>query len=118
VAHDQETKDKCKAKAKAVKDKADLLEKPIVRRTRYGEVQIGTVTVVTDAEGLDRIEVWLRGATQSGDPHFRIYNPPLLAEDATGPVEVNGRRYREDPVTAVAEVIARHGGARKKGRRR
>lgn len=76
------------------------LPRPIV--TRHGPVVFGAV-------GLDDSGSCLTVRLDSdGDPHYRIFNPPLLAEDPAGPVVVDGRRYRLDPVMAVAEVIARH----------
>lgn len=43
------------------------------------------------------------GEPESGDPHFRIFNPPLQLN------RVNG--LQSSPVEAVAEVIVRNGGA-------
>jgi hypothetical protein len=86
--------------------------------TRFGEVQFASIKKATDAEGAELVEVYLQGETVTGEAHFRIYNPPLLTEDPTGPIEIGGRHYREDPVAAIAEVIARTGGAKKGGRRR
>lgn len=78
--------------------------------TPHGEVRICRVT--SHAEGSATwVEVFLHGSTVGGDPHFRIFNPPMLAADPAGPVEINGQRFREDPLLAVAQVVAENGGA-------
>ena len=78
-----------------------------VVQTRYGRVQVAGVSVEQVGEEA-AVSVLLAGAPPGSDPHFRIFNPPTLVEDPGGDVEVRGRRYREDPLGAVAEVIARH----------
>jgi hypothetical protein len=88
------------------------------RRTRHGEVHLAAVQEVTTDSGVPAVEVWVAGETEGGDPHFIIVNPPGLAEDPLGPVEVGGRRFREDPLAALAEVVALHGGARTQKRKR
>jgi hypothetical protein len=86
--------------------------------TRDGEVHICQVTTGTE-EGVSWVDVRLHGDTVGGDPHFRIFNPPMLAADPAGPIEINGVRYREDPMAAVAQVIAAQGGATaSRGRRK
>ncbi len=88
------------------------------RRTRRGEVNIARVELIDTPEAVG-VEVWLAGATESGDPHFRIFSPPTLVADPEGDVVLEGRgRYREDPLAAIAEVVAVHGGRAVKGRRR
>jgi hypothetical protein len=84
------------------------------RRTRFGEVAIDRIEHVTDAEGVDLVEIYAEGATES---HFRIYNPPLMTEEPTSDVRARGRRLKHDPIGAIAEVIARHGAAKKVSRR-
>jgi hypothetical protein len=103
-------KKQLKDKAKAVSDAANASSLRAFQ-TPHGEVRMATIRAVQDADGLDLIEVWIHGDTTSGDPHFRIYNPPLLASDPEGDTEVHGRRFRQDPLAAVAEVIGRYGGA-------
>lgn len=78
--------------------------------TPQGEVHICEVTRQQDGPAA-WVEVKLHGETQGGDPVFRIFNPPMLAEDPAGPIEINGRRYREDPIAAVAQVVGSLGGA-------
>ena len=89
---------------------------PLTVDSVQGQVQIGSLTRRTDPEGNDYIEVFLRGESEWGDPHFRIWNPPLLVEDPQGPIAIGDRHYREDPLSAVAEAIARHGGRQKRTR--
>lgn len=79
-------------------------------RTPEGEVRICRVTSHQEGDA-HWVEVHLHGETTGGDPHFRIFNPPILAADPLGPVEINGQRFREDPLAAVAQVVASLGGA-------
>lgn len=77
-------------------------------------------SVALEAETPEAVDVRLQGETESQDPHFRVVNPPLLVEDPAGPVEINGKRFREDPLAALARVIGDNGGAqvqRGRGRR-
>lgn len=82
-----------------------------VTRTPHGEVILEALEKVDEGTGLAYLEVWTGGATEVGDPHFRVVNPPLLVKDPEGDVEVRGERYREDPLAALAEVIGANGGA-------
>lgn len=61
------------------------------------------------------VEVWL-GNNPNTDlpPAYRIFNPPTLVRDPLGSVEVRGQRYREDPLAAIAEVIASHNPSKKR----
>jgi hypothetical protein len=77
------------------------LPRPVA--TRYGSVVIGAVALEDDGRCLS---VWINAS--SGDPHYRIFNPPLLVKDPAGTLVVDGQCYRMDPVTAVAEVIVQH----------
>jgi hypothetical protein len=106
-----EDKVKLKAKAKKVADKAKEHTEPFSVRSKFGEVQFQTVTQKTDADDVDYIEVYLKGQTENGDPHFKIWNPPLMVRNLDGSLT-------EDPLQALAEVVARHGGRRKGPRRR
>ena len=101
------------AKADKVKAVAQGTTFPMTKATRFGEVQFEALLIKTDPQGNEYLDVRLRGDTQGGDPHFRIWNPPLLVEDPLGDIELGGRKFREDPLGAVAEAIARHGGRRK-----
>jgi hypothetical protein len=105
-----EEKKLLKDKAKKVKDKkdADYGNERFAVATRFGEVQIETLDVATDSEGRDYVEVFLAGDTENSDPHFKIWNPPLLVKDPDGTL-------REDPIQAIAEVIAGNGGRATKG---
>lgn len=87
-------------------------------RTRRGEVHIAQIDPHEEG-GRSWVDVRLDGDTEGGDPHFKIVNPPTLVRDPLGDIEVNGERYRHDPIEAIAEVIASLGGARtERGRRR
>jgi hypothetical protein len=85
---------------------------PYARRTAHGEVVLERLTI-HEAEGQVYVEVYAAGDIQGDDPHFRIFNPPTLVEDAGGQVEAHGKRYREDPMAALAEAVARFGGAQR-----
>lgn len=85
-------------------------------RNSDGELQIGSpagqvtfrqieTRVVDDVAVVD---IWL-GGPLDGEPDYRLINPPMLAEDPAGPVLIAGRRYREDPIAAIAEVLAHRG---------
>lgn len=73
--------------------------------TPRGAVLFERVDLRTDGQ-----TCWLdiRIAGTVDDPHYRIFNPPLLVEDPAGDVVVSGVRYRHDPVVAVATLITRH----------
>jgi hypothetical protein len=64
-----------------------------------------------EEDGHEWVEVTVADP-QCGDPTFRVFNPPALVPDPSGDVERNGRRYRHDPLCALAQVIASNGGAR------
>lgn len=84
--------------------------------TRQGSVVIGDIRHLP-GEGekeLDSVEVWV-GGPAAGPPAWRIINPPTLLPDPTGEVVITDedpsgrttvRRYREDPLGAIAEFIA------------
>lgn len=73
----------------------------------------GTVTIeqvaVHEEDGVEWLEVRVAGDVP--DPQFRIYNPPTLAVDPAGEHEVGGRRFTEDPLLALAQVLGMYGGA-------
>lgn len=82
------------------------------RRTSRGEIHIQDLIFKEDADtGLEYIEIRMAGETESGDPQFRIFNPPTLVAEPDG-------GFREDPLEALAEVLAMHGGARPEKKRR
>ena len=83
---------------------------PIVRTTPRGEVRVHEVDVATTPEGLEYLEV--RAAPgESGESHYRIFNCPTGVRRPDGSVA-------EDPVAALAEVLALYGGATPRKRRR
>jgi len=89
---------------------ADLPEEGLVSRTRAGTVHIASVDFGKEGE-VEWVDLTLAGQTEGGDPSMRIYNPPTLVSDPLGDIEVRGKRYRRDPLAALAELAAHHGGA-------
>lgn len=85
---------------------------PLVLATPNGDVSIEALTIVEDGTR-SRVEVRVSDAS-GGDPNFVIVNPPTLVPDQFGEHVVHGRRFREDPIAAVAYVVAQHGGSIKK----
>lgn len=100
------------ARARRVRQAAEevLRRGHISRRTRDGEVLIESVELCAE-DGLEWIEARTAPGTESGETHFRIFNPPLGVLRQDGSIE-------EDPLAALAEVIAQFGGARSVKRRR
>ena len=100
------------ARARRVRQAAEtvLSQGHISRRTPRGEVVINSVELLT-VDGMDYIEVYAAPGTASGETHFRIFNPPTGVRRPDGSIE-------EDPIGALAEVLALHGGARQAKRRR
>lgn len=84
-------------------------------QTRSGPAQIGGIRHRQEPDGLDSVEVWL-GPPSEGPPAFRLINPPVLVPDAAGSEIITEydplrginvvRRFRVDPLQAIAEVIA------------
>lgn len=74
--------------------------------TRSGQAQHIERMEYGQREGVTYVNVWLAG--DSTEPSYRLINPPLLVRDPAGPVTHGGHRYREDPMAAVAQVVARH----------
>lgn len=84
--------------------------------TPAGVVAIERVEVIASKDGADVVEVHA-GDPESGDPHFRVVNPPRYVPDPDGDIEINGQRFRDDPIAALAHVVALHGGRLKDPRR-
>lgn len=88
-------------------------------QTRGGMAQIGHLRHVSNPDNLDYVEVWV--GPQQGPPAFRLINPPTLVPDPQGsevlteydPIRQRNivRRFRVDPLQAIAEVIASHNGS-------
>ena len=99
-----------KAKNKAVKDKVkDYVPDGgpfAVPLRRGGQVKFVSLDTRTNAEGVEELEVYVDGDPEGEDPHFIIVNPPIYVRERDGSLT-------EDPVAAVAEVIARAGGRQK-----
>jgi hypothetical protein len=90
---------------------------PFTIHTPAGSVTLDRVEVVT-VDGIDVVEVHAANP-ESGDPHFRVINPPRYVPDPDGDVTMigPGGRFREDPIAALAHLIAQHGGRHKDPRR-
>jgi hypothetical protein len=99
--------------SRAFKDAGVKKGESLTVATPGGEVHFETVT-----SNADTVSVHLAGTTAGGDPAFVIVNPPTLVPDPAGPILVNGMQFREDPLAAIATVIAAHGGAAQKSNRR
>lgn len=108
------------ARAARLQQAVNALTFPLAIDTRFGPVSFGTIEFQTDVQGQDYAEVYLNGQNENNDPHFRVWNPPLLVPDPLGDIgveEANGTitTYREDPVMALAEALALRGGRMKAG---
>lgn len=90
-------------------------KKNVIQNTRRGQVDIRSVAEKR-AGNVHYLEIELGSGSEGGDPHFRIFNPPVYVEDPEGTDlvrDVPGRgpvKYRRDPLEAVAQVIAEEGG--------
>lgn len=87
-------------------------EGPVTVSTPAGDVAIESLTAIEDG-ARSRVEVTV-SSPEGGDPNFVIVNPPTLVPDRNGAHVIHGKRYRDDPVAAVAHAIASHGGAQAK----
>lgn len=85
--------------------------------TTRGLVELETVRAMSDAQGVTVVEVYVISPA-GGDPHFRLICPPTLVADPSGNVHIGGKRYRADPLAALATVIASAGGAQSTVKRR
>lgn len=75
--------------------------------TPHGPVLIADMTVTVDPDtGATVVEVY---SGDFPDPHIRVINPPRYIPDPAGPVEMGGKQWRDDPLAALAHVIAQHG---------
>lgn len=83
--------------------------------TPDGTVVIEHAQVVNDG-GQDVVELTTADPV-GGDPHFRVINPPRYVPDPEGDIVLDGVRFREDPIAALAHVVALHGGRLKDPRR-
>lgn len=76
------------------------------------EVHIEDLTVDGSA-----VRIRLAGTPDGGDSNFCIINPPTLIPDPNGDVIVGTERFREDPLGALAIILAATGGAAERRRR-
>lgn len=74
-------------------------------RDTAGRVFVGGVPMGHVEEIDGGVEIWT--GAKAGAPDYRIFNPPTLVSDPAGDIlsETHGKRYREDPLAAVAELI-------------
>lgn len=92
-------------------------------RTRTGKATIGGIRHRQDAEKLDSVEVWT--GPVKGSPAYRLINPPMLVEDPQGDVILTEndplrkkkvvRKYRVDPLQAIAEFLGSQNGRSERG---
>jgi hypothetical protein len=100
-------------RADAVSDAFD--GNPTTVATPDGDVAI--TSIVSDNDGTVGWVDVLVDSPINDDRNFRVVNPPMYVEDPQGDVVLgDGRRYREDPLAALAHTIAMHGGSRGKRR--
>ncbi len=85
--------------------------------TERGTVDIERLEFHEDG-GRSHVDVWVAGLTPTEEPHYRIVNPPLLVPDVSGEHVIGDEHFREDPIGAIALVVATLGGARQERRRR
>jgi hypothetical protein len=85
---------------------------PTTVGTPDGDVEIIRLRSIDDGPR-SRVEVMVSGPA-GGDPDFVIVNPPTLVQDPNGTIVSRGMTFREDPLAAVAQVIAQNGGAMQK----
>jgi hypothetical protein len=92
--------------------KARILREAFEEEAANGPVVRGRITFhrVEVVPGAGMVEVWLSPHAWA-PPDYRIGNPPLLARDlVTGDVQLGDepdRRFREDPLTALAQTSSR-----------
>lgn len=98
----------------AVQNAIAVANGTVVCRTRRGQTVVIREVRRCTGNGATWVEIWLGGNPEGADPHFRIFNPPQLVEDPQGDITHAGRRFRHDPLAALAEAIADHGGANKR----
>lgn len=104
-----------RARARAVVSSWHEAGCPDAIATSHGMVRIADIAL--DGEGT--VSIRLAGQPSGTEGHYRVVNPPLLVSDPTGDVvTANNRRYRRDPLAAVAEVIGGLGAAAARRRRR
>lgn len=72
-------------------------------------VHVRSMVARTTDDGTVLVEVYV-GDPDNGEPHYRLINPPTLVRDSTGDIQLGGIAYREDPIAAVGQLIARAGG--------
>lgn len=103
-------------KAKAVEDAWQAHPGRTERGLGVGDVWITSMRTKMADDGTVVLEVHVDDPANQ-EPHYCVINPPSLVRDASGEIELAGKRFREDPVAAVAALIARTGGTVKASQR-
>lgn len=113
---EKDARDARKQRSDVVRDAIGERSGPSTHRTRRGDVELGELVFVaaTDTEPAV-VEVRPVG-DDSGEVAYRIVNPPVHVTDIEGDIDMNGQYYRQDPVAAIAEVIAQFTGPRRRRR--
>lgn len=84
----------------------------IIVSVRGKEIRIGHIEYGSDDQA-EWVDIWL--GPRFGNPAIRAVNPEVLVQDVNGDIEIDVPtgpgltrtvRYRQDPITAVAELIA------------
>jgi hypothetical protein len=71
--------------------------------TRFGSIRLAKVEYAA-LGGRSWVDVWVGNPSDSA-PAYRVVNPPILMETPRGEIARGNRRYTEDPLGALAEVI-------------
>jgi hypothetical protein len=56
----------------------------------------------------NEIRVYPVGAPPGSDTYVSIVNPPILVRDPAGPIDIHGERFREDPLSVIADIMHEH----------
>lgn len=88
-------------------------------QTSGGETHIGHMEMRQDDNGPLGVEIWL--GKKDGPPSFFVVNPPMLVPDSAGTEvleefdprtnKTRTRRFRVDPLQAIAEAIGSKNGS-------
>lgn len=100
-------KDKAEKTIKAWKDHPGKDDTGRLSTSVNGKVVTFAAIQAIDINGYTALDIWLDGPVEGGDPHFRVFNPPNRYVAAGGVLV-------DDPIMALAAVVAGNGGARKR----
>jgi hypothetical protein len=99
-------KDKAEKTMKAYRDHPGKALDGTLSTSVNGKVVTFAHIDTLDINGYTALDIWLEGPVEGGDPHFRVFNPPNRYVAAGGVLV-------DDPIMALAAVVAGNGGARK-----